>query len=277
MEPERISVRAVIRCKYRPRTEGDREHSHRFYQMVVVAEGDSYITLGGERTAATAGDIFFIRPGVMHSLQPVEGKMTTYEVKLDLDAEMAEMLSAVPSRIEGGADRVRDLLSFAVEEALARNPHYRKVIDLAVESALLLLARSHVPTPTVGIPLVSRVEGAPSGIAAVREYLTENYHERVTLGLLARRFSLTREHLCRTFTAAYGVSPIHYLNECRHAHACRLLAETDMTVTEIAAATGYSSIHYFSRAFSAAAGISPYEYRRRNRDSFCVELTEGQK
>lgn len=277
METERISVRAVIRSKYRARPEEDRGHSHRFYQMVVVAEGESKISLNGELVAAAAGDLFFIPPGVMHSLQPNEGRMTTYEVKIDLNSEMAEMLSAVPLRVEGGADRVRELLSFAAEEALARHPHYRRMIDLAVESALLLLARAHVPTPTAGIPLVSRVEGNPSGIAAVREFLQENYHERITLSLLASRFSLTREHLCRTFTAAYGVSPIHFLNECRHAHACRLLTETDKTVTEIAAATGYSSIHYFSRAFSSAAGISPYEYRRRNRDSFCVDLESDKK
>ena len=47
-----------------------------------------------------------------------------------------------------------------------------------------------------------------------------------------------------------------------------------MTVTEIAAATGYSSIHYFSRAFSAAAGVSPYEYRRRSRDSYAEPSEE---
>lgn len=274
METERISVRAVIRSKYRPRPEGDREHSHRFYQLVVVAEGKGTLSFAGEDVNASVGDVFFIQPGVMHSLQSADGNMITYEVKVDLDAEMAEMLSAVPLRLEG-ADRVRELLTLAAEEALARNLHYRRMIELNVESALLLLARSHVPTRTAGIPLVSRVEGTPSGIAAVKDYLTENYYERITLALLARRFSLTREHLCRTFTAAYGVSPIHYLNECRHSHACRLLSETDMTVTEIAAATGYSSIHYFSRAFSAAAGVSPYEYRRRSRDSY-AELSEEQ-
>lgn len=265
MESKHVTVRSAARVKYRPRPEGDPallEHSHRLYQLVAVTSGESKVTFSGEVLDAAEGDIFFLAPGLSHTLYSATEEMATHEVRFSVSDEMAELLACVPSRIFGESDRVRALLDFAVEESVDRRPHYRELVALAVEGALYILARAHAPQLAEGLPLLSRTEGTVSGIETVREYLEKNYDERITLKSLADRFSLTREHLCRSFTAAFGVSPIHYLNVCRYERARVLLAETDLSVTEVAAATGYSSIHYFSRAFSGAAGVSPYEYRR---------------
>lgn len=268
MESNHVTVRTAARVKYRPRPAGDPtllEHSHRLYQLVAVTAGKSSITLSGEVLDAAEGDIFFLAPGVSHTLYSLSGEMSVNEVRFSVSDEMAALLACVPHRILADADRVRDLVAFAVLEGVDRRPHYRELVALAVESALYILARAHAPQLAEGLPLLSRTEGTASGIETVREYLEKKFDERITLKSLADRFSLTREHLCRSFTAAFGVSPIHYLNECRYKHARTLLAETDMSVTEVAAATGYSSIHYFSRAFSGAAGVSPYEFRRECR------------
>ena len=268
MESNHVTVRAACRVKYHPRPASDpslAEHSHRLYRLIAVTEGKSTVTLSGETQSAAAGDVFFLAPGVLHTLYAMSGEMSTEEVRFTVSDEMAAMLASVPSRIIGDAHRVREILAFAVDEGVDRRPHYRELVALAVESMLYILARAHAPQLAEGMPLMSRTEGTSSGIETVREYLETNYDERITLASLADRFSLTREHLCRSFTAAFGVSPIHYLNVCRYERACVLLAQTDLSVTEVAAATGYSSIHYFSRAFSGAAGVSPYEYRRARR------------
>ena len=270
MESKHVTVRAAARVKYRPRPEGDPSlsvHSHRLYQLVAVASGESSVTLAGEVLSAKAGDVFFLPPGLMHTLHSASGEMVTNEVKFSVSDEMAGMLSCVPPRILADAARIGEFLSFAVEEGSERRPHYRELVALAVESALYILARAHEPQLCEGIPLMSRIEGTATGIETVREYIEKNYADRITLQSLADRFALTREHLCRSFTASFGVSPIHYLNVCRYERARTLLAETDLSVTEVAASTGYSSIHYFSRSFSSAAGVSPYEYRRTCRGS----------
>ena len=270
MESKHVTVRASGRVKYRPRPETDPcllEHSHRLYQLVAITSGKSTVALAGERVTVEEGDILFLAPGLLHTLYSTEGEMSADEVRFSVSDEMAALLAHVPPRILGDAERIRSLLGFAVLEGVERRPHYRELVALSVESILYVLARAHAPQLAEGVPLMSRSEGVATGIETVREYLENNFDERITLGSLAERFSLTREHLCRSFTAAFGVSPIHYLNVCRYERARTLLAETDLSVTEIAAATGYSSIHYFSRAFSSAAGRSPYEYRRECRNA----------
>ncbi|MGV2068588.1 helix-turn-helix domain-containing protein [Agrobacterium sp. 22-226-1] len=50
--------------------------------------------------------------------------------------------------------------------------------------------------------------------------------------------------------------------------ACRLLAQTDRSLAQIAEAVGFSDVAHFSRQFRAAKGITPGNYRRQFRKDF---------
>lgn len=71
--------------------------------------------------------------------------------------------------------------------------------------------------------------------------------------------------LRRLFQELYRLSPGQYLHNLRISRAQELLTETDMTVGEVAAACGFSTLYYFSDAFHRATGASPSDYRRANR------------
>ena len=118
METSKINLRAALRTKYRARPEDTApiEHTHRFYQMVAVAEGNAVITVRGEKLSVSAGDVFFIPPSLPFSLRPIEGEITTHEVRLDIAGELAVLLGGVPAKIEIDPARVFDLLRFVVEE-----------------------------------------------------------------------------------------------------------------------------------------------------------------
>ena len=55
---------------------------------------------------------------------------------------------------------------------------------------------------------------------------------------------------------------MHYLTGVRIREAKRLLLETQMTISEVALAVGYSSASFFIRSFKKTEGISPSEYRK---------------
>ncbi|WP_166442904.1 AraC family transcriptional regulator [Phragmitibacter flavus] len=65
-----------------------------------------------------------------------------------------------------------------------------------------------------------------------------------------------RSHLRKTFPT--------YLNELRIARVCRLLKETDATVSEIAVHCGFDSMANFERQFRKLQGCSPKVYRQRS-------------
>ncbi len=62
--------------------------------------------------------------------------------------------------------------------------------------------------------------------------------------------------------AAYGMSPAEYVMTVRIELAKRLLMHTDMTITEITLAVGYTAIGTFSSRFTSHVGQSPTEFRR---------------
>jgi AraC family transcriptional regulator len=98
-----------------------------------------------------------------------------------------------------------------------------------------------------------------------RDYAAASFHLPVTLDDMAGAASLSPNHLLRSFRRLFGQTPHQYLVERRLEHARLLLARTDLPVTEICLAVGFSSLGAFSWLFRQRVGVPPAEYRRQNR------------
>jgi len=70
--------------------------------------------------------------------------------------------------------------------------------------------------------------------------------------------------LARRFDKRYGMSPMDYLRLARCRAALELLGSGSSTLEEIAWKVGYADASSFSRAFKAAFGRSPVEFRSRD-------------
>jgi transcriptional regulator GlxA family with amidase domain len=91
----------------------------------------------------------------------------------------------------------------------------------------------------------------------VLRHMASRFSEDIDIGQLASGHGLSRRQLERLFQAKLGVSPGRRLREFRLAHANSLLAETDMAMTEIAAACGFPSADAFRKAYRKAFGVAP--------------------
>ena len=59
----------------------------------------------------------------------------------------------------------------------------------------------------------------------------------------------------------FGITPMKYFAHMRAKHAAKLLKTTEMSITQVAAATGFSDMYYFIKYFERYMGISPKQYR----------------
>lgn len=82
---------------------------------------------------------------------------------------------------------------------------------------------------------------------------------------LAQVSGVSEAHFARSFKAAFGVPPHRYLLTRRIERATALLRETDLSITEIAFQTGWSSLGTFGRTFRDVAGATPRSVRVRER------------
>lgn len=96
----------------------------------------------------------------------------------------------------------------------------------------------------------------------LREYVNDNYMKKITLKEIASELNYSVPYLSNLFSKKYGVTFEKYLRKVRMEQSCRLLANTDKKVIEIAECVGYGDLSFFSEIFKQFTGLSPREYRR---------------
>ena len=117
------------------------------------------------------------------------------------------------------------------------------------------MLRQFVPAPQArgGLP--------PAALRRVREYVESHLSERIDLAALAAIAGLSVFHFAREFKQSAGVTPHYYLVQKRVERAQDMLARTDLSLSEIALAAGFSDQSHLARHFHQMLGSTPGEFR----------------
>lgn len=99
---------------------------------------------------------------------------------------------------------------------------------------------------------------------AVR-HLHQHYAKPITTRQLAVMVGVSHSQFARRFHRLFNTTLRQYLLRIRVRAACRLLAQSGQSVTEIAQATGFYDHAHFSRTFARLMGLSPLAYRKTHR------------
>ncbi len=102
-------------------------------------------------------------------------------------------------------------------------------------------------------------------VRVARQYILSNINERLTTDLLASALGRNRTYLCTAFKEETGLTVNEFITETKIDEAKRLLAVTDKSLISISEHLGFSSQSYFQKVFKKHEGITPLEYRNRNR------------
>ncbi|GAB4483319.1 MAG: hypothetical protein OHK006_03920 [Thermodesulfovibrionales bacterium] len=102
-------------------------------------------------------------------------------------------------------------------------------------------------------------------IEGIIEYIEGHYGTALSLEKLASLGGMNKYRFCRAFKKQTGKSYTAYLNSVRIRNSLELVKNTDLPITDISNAVGYSCLTYFERIFKSRTGMTPKEYRRRER------------
>jgi len=103
------------------------------------------------------------------------------------------------------------------------------------------------------------------GIYQTAEYMQKNYSEPITCEHLAKLMFISTNFYQKIFKEIMEISPAQYLRDIRITEACRLLANTDLPIQEVAEQCGFSCSSYFIYVIRKQLGMTPLEYRNANR------------
>ncbi len=102
---------------------------------------------------------------------------------------------------------------------------------------------------------------APGAMRRVREYVEANLSDSIDLTTLAAIAGLSMHHFAREFKQSAGIAPHHYIIKKRIERAQDMLARTELSLSEVAYAVGFSDQSHLARHFRQMLGTTPGQFR----------------
>jgi AraC family transcriptional regulator len=139
-----------------------------------------------------------------------------------------------------------------------------RLLNSFLNDQLDVLEVDAIVSEMIGIALqvVDRERASRAWVRDVEALLQDEYGRRITLAELSETTRLHPSSLARGFRLETGVTIGDYLNRIRVQHACRLIAQHNMPLAEIADACGFADQSHMTRVFKSITGIAPGGLRR---------------
>jgi AraC-like DNA-binding protein len=103
---------------------------------------------------------------------------------------------------------------------------------------------------------------ASDRFSKVTEHIMRNFDRDITLEEISSVANMAQTTFCKFFKTNYHVTFVEYLNVVRVGHACKLLAEGNQSIIQIAYASGFNNLANFNRQFRKIKNMPPKEYRK---------------
>ena len=283
--PDHLFAADLVACYVlRGHTFGDIWHYHPvFFEITLVRRGGTERWVGDKLEPLAPGDLVLLGPDLPHDYRnaplgqsrpkAVEAVVAHFAPDL-LGKEWHTLATLAPMRrlferarrglqVKG---RTRD----SAEALLLKMVPARGVRRLILLLELLeLLANSKQLTEISSEGFIVEPKShATDRIGTACAHIEQNLSSPVRVPELARLLGLCEGTFSRLFKLHTNSTVPEYVNRLRIAHACRLLAETDKTVSEIVLVCGYLSPAHFQRQFQKIHGCPPKEYRQKVRKPF---------
>lgn len=128
--------------------------------------------------------------------------------------------------------------------------------DAEIKGCLLILLSELLRNLT----LVENNSGDSDIIKDIINYCYSNYDSDISLQSMSDELHISQFYISRLFNKKLKISFNDYINSIRIQNACKMLKNSEKTITEIATSVGYNSVRTFDRCFLKIKGTTPKNY-----------------
>lgn len=254
-------------------------HWHMELEMIVIKRGRGFVSVDLEKKAVTSGDIVFIRPGQLHSIEQDSGHVMEYEniifkpellISGETDLCASHYLAPLMKGDIPCETYFTSSLSYYsdISECIrqidllcdARPEGYQLAVKSLLFQFFFLLVSHRQKKETPSAAQTKSLEK----MKTILKYMEDHYSEHITIDDMAALTYYSRSHFMKFFKSHMGTGFIDYLNDYRLMMAERLLNSTDLSVLEAAQSCGFDNLSYFNRIFKRKYGQSPGKWRSRS-------------
>ena len=251
--------------------------SNRRHQLNGRFEG--YLVLSGallaqcppQNVLAQPGDVLFFQPYQPYQLSKISEANEVLHLSLHPDffrlafPDCGRTHLDVPVRLSDPYPRCRAHLLRAAEALFSG----RYAWELSCSTELYqLFEQLYARFPPISAPSASGRRGLrEQRLTQILLYCDRHYTQKFSVQELARQSGLSASYLSHWFKSETGISLQEHICQLRMEHACRLIAQTEQSLSDICFASGFSDYRYFNREFQQQYHCSARQFRRRCRES----------
>lgn len=251
-------------------------HWHELLEIAYVIKGGLIISVEGQSYKVTQGDLVIINSGMVHGFSRSEPDTLIVIVQFGLelfDQSLVDLRDRMFQRLvferktivttEDDGEIHRQLEALVLDmrrEYFDKLEGYRLAIKARLyELALILLRR--VPTRQFSKAELNKRLHRNEILERIFKYVYRHFTEPITLSDAANSAALSKFYFTRFFKEQTGQNFHNYLTRVRLSHAEELLAGSDLSITDIAYQSGFTSLKTFNRLFKTYIGVCPTQYR----------------
>ena len=250
------------------------KHTHNFVEFAYVFSGKCVHYVDGIEYPAQKGDLLFINSGSEHTIKSndcvtyadillkpeyISDSLTNNEnvfSLLDLDGfeEFAEIINRENYLVSFTGDERKTMETFInliTEEQDLIKPGFEIVMKSGINTLLTFIFRK------MSLPMKHNFGVDWNLISHIKENCIT-----ITMANAAKKCGYSEAHFSRLFKEFIGTNFSEYVTNCKIEKACRLLKETEMSVEEIIANTGFTNRTRFFKVFAEKTGMTPKKYRK---------------
>lgn len=252
-------------------------HTHDFIEVVYVMSGNGRQLVDGKSYNVERGSLLFINYGQTHAFVS-DKEMSFCEILIESEAISDKIINSenafeILSLTAFEDFRNADVSSPFVEFSGAERARIENIIEQMLweyekkESGAGTVLRGYLTVLLAYIfrrmlPGISDYGAVPPHII---EYIGEHLQERLSLEMLAKKCFYSPKYFSRVFKECYGITVTDYIREKRIDEGRRLLTQTQLPVEEISEIVGYGEPVSFYKYFKKICGVTPTEYRKKNK------------
>lgn len=262
-------------------------HWHRHFELTYVKSGHFEFYAGPDIFTLGPGQAVFINSQVLHQVKPYRGENPVYHSYTfapELLSESMQSLTAAKYFIPlmrnsnfpyyiftGKTQWEKDCMEQIklLNRASAARDFSRELKILHYILSIFIAMIDNLPD--ICMEAQSSASSDSFIIMKIMRFITEHYHEPISLSDLADCASISKSTLSRLFHKTLKITPIAYLLNYRINQSAIMLKKPYNTITDIALSCGFHDVSYFCKVFKSIKGLPPRQYRQK----YGQELRKG--
>lgn len=245
-------------------------HYHKSHEIYLLESGERIVTVDGEDYKTGAWDAALFGSDIPHRSR---GETAFSGICLHFSERYLDMYFS-----ETAKHRLMACFQHRVahlsQEQFARIKYFADNFNVAAPDNFVRLAeiltminRALSMDAVQGEPVIEKMEDGENKAGEILTYVNQNYTEIDRIEKITRQCGVSENYVFQVFRERYGMTPKWYINELRIRNACHRLKYTQENIKQVSMRSGFESYSYFARIFKRITGMTPTQYREREKDN----------